>query len=70
MVPFTVAAKLDLPVVDCDGMGRAFPELQVKGENTCFLGKITSSQDHLDDVKNNEPFLYSAYHNHREVYAL
>ncbi|XP_071787711.1 uncharacterized protein [Asterias amurensis] len=29
MVPFMVAAKLDLPVVDCDGMGRAFPELQM-----------------------------------------
>lgn len=27
--PFTVAAEMDLPVLDCDGMGRAFPELQM-----------------------------------------
>jgi DUF917 family protein len=27
--PFTVAARLGLPMVDADGMGRAFPELQM-----------------------------------------
>lgn len=27
--PFTVAADMNLPVLDCDGMGRAFPELQM-----------------------------------------
>ncbi|XP_071963196.1 uncharacterized protein [Antedon mediterranea] len=27
--PLVVGALLDLPVVDCDGMGRAFPELQM-----------------------------------------
>lgn len=27
--PFTVAADMSLPVLDCDGMGRAFPELQM-----------------------------------------
>lgn len=27
--PFLVAAELGLPLVDCDGMGRAFPELQM-----------------------------------------
>src|SRR5262249_3592352 len=26
---FTVAARLDIPIVDADGMGRAFPELQM-----------------------------------------
>jgi DUF917 family protein len=26
-IPFTVAARTDLPLVDADGMGRAFPEL-------------------------------------------
>lgn len=26
-IPFTVAARMDLPLVDADGMGRAFPEL-------------------------------------------
>ena len=27
--PMVIAAELDLPIVDCDGMGRAFPELQM-----------------------------------------
>ncbi|XP_072038494.1 uncharacterized protein [Amphiura filiformis] len=29
MEPLVVAARTGLPVVDCDGMGRAFPELQM-----------------------------------------
>lgn len=29
IVPFAVAAKRGLPIVDADGMGRAFPELQM-----------------------------------------
>ena len=29
MVPFVAAAQLGLPLVDADGMGRAFPELQM-----------------------------------------
>lgn len=29
MEPFAVAAELGVPVVDADGMGRAFPELQM-----------------------------------------
>lgn len=29
MIPIAVAARLGLPLVDCDGMGRAFPELQM-----------------------------------------
>jgi uncharacterized protein len=29
VVPFTVAAALRIPMVDADGMGRAFPELQM-----------------------------------------
>ncbi len=28
-IPFTVAARLQIPIVDADGMGRAFPELQM-----------------------------------------
>ena len=28
-MPFTVAARLGIPMVDADGMGRAFPELQM-----------------------------------------
>ena len=29
MLPIAAAARLGLPLVDCDGMGRAFPELQM-----------------------------------------
>ena len=29
VVPIYAAARLRLPMVDCDGMGRAFPELQM-----------------------------------------
>lgn len=29
MAPLYVGGRMDLPVVDCDLMGRAFPELQV-----------------------------------------
>src|SRR3954453_19423806 len=29
MLPFALAARLGLPVIDADGMGRAFPELQM-----------------------------------------
>ena len=29
MEPLIVGAELDLPIIDCDGMGRAFPELQM-----------------------------------------
>ena len=30
MEQFFLAAKWDLPVIDCDTMGRAFPEFQVE----------------------------------------
>ena len=29
MEPLIIGAELDLPILDCDGMGRAFPELQM-----------------------------------------
>lgn len=29
MLPFALAARRGLPVIDADGMGRAFPELQM-----------------------------------------
>ena len=29
MLPIAAAARLNLPLVDVDGMGRAFPELQM-----------------------------------------
>ena len=32
-LPFVVAAKAGIPVVDADGMGRAFPELHMETFN-------------------------------------
>lgn len=48
--PFAVAAELGVPVVDADGMGRAFPELQM------FLPFIYGAQPHpaaIADEKGN-----------------
>ena len=33
--PLAIAARMDLPVLDADFMGRAFPELQVFTRHTC-----------------------------------
>nr|XP_006811539.1 PREDICTED: uncharacterized protein LOC100375797 [Saccoglossus kowalevskii] len=37
MAPLYVGSVLDIPVVDADGMGRAFPELQMFVPNICGL---------------------------------
>lgn len=38
LVPFSVAARMGIPVVDCDGAGRAVPKLQ----NTTYAQKISA----------------------------
>jgi DUF917 family protein len=38
VVPIYVAARLRLPLVDCDGMGRAFPELQMVTHTIAGIG--------------------------------
>lgn len=40
LTPFIVAQQLDLPVLDADGMGRAFPELQMC---SFFLSKVEAT---------------------------
>lgn len=50
MIPFAVAATLGIPVVDADGMGRAFPELQMV---TFSLGGVKSTPMILCDEKGN-----------------
>lgn len=50
MLPFALAAKLGLPVVDADGMGRAFPELQMV---TFYLDGIAATPAVLADEKGN-----------------
>ena len=50
MFPIAAAARLGLPIVDCDGMGRAFPELQMV---TFTIGGISASPMGLADEKGN-----------------
>ena len=58
MVPLTWAARLGLPVLDADGMGRAFPEIQ---QVTMHLAGISASpavvvdeRDHRVTIRNAE----------------
>ncbi|WP_400195229.1 DUF917 domain-containing protein [Lysinibacillus telephonicus] len=50
MIPIVVAAQLDLPLIDCDGMGRAFPELQMV---TFHLDGIPATPMAITDEKGN-----------------
>ena len=50
MLPIAAAARLGLPLVDCDGMGRAFPELQIV---TFTIGGISATPMALTDEKGN-----------------
>ena len=49
-IPFTVAACLGIPVVDADGMGRAFPEVQMV---TATIYGIKATPMSLADEKGN-----------------
>jgi hypothetical protein len=49
-VPFVTAAELGLPVVDADGMGRAFPEVQMV---LCTLAGVQAAPLALADEKGN-----------------
>jgi len=54
VTPLTVAARLGLPMIDCDGMGRAFPELQMV---TATLYGISSTPFAMGDEKGNSVIL-------------
>ncbi|MFS0783771.1 DUF917 domain-containing protein [Bacillus sp. 1P06AnD] len=54
MLPLALAAQLGLPVVDVDGMGRAFPELQMV---TFYLDGISATPMVLADEKGNTNIL-------------
>ncbi|GHV13084.1 hypothetical protein FACS189491_07380 [Spirochaetia bacterium] len=54
MLPFAAAAQLGLPLVDADGMGRAFPELQMV---TFTMAGINSTPMALTDEKGNSMIL-------------
>lgn len=50
MLPIAAAARMGLPMVDADGMGRAFPELQMV---TFTMGGISATPMALVDEKGN-----------------
>src|SRR5699024_9402565 len=50
MLPFVLAARLGLPVVDVDGMGRAFPEIQM---TTFYLDGISATPIAIENEKGN-----------------
>ena len=50
MLPIAAAARLGLPLVDVDGMGRAFPELQMV---TFTIGGMSATPMALTDEKGN-----------------
>jgi hypothetical protein len=54
--PFTVASQLGLPVIDGDGMGRAFPEIQMV---TLTLHGISATPMTLADDKGNGALLFT-----------
>lgn len=54
MLPLALAARLRLPVVDVDGMGRAFPELQM---TTFYLDGVSATPTVIGDEKGNTVLL-------------
>ena len=54
LLPLALAATLGLPVVDADGMGRAFPELQMV---TFYLEGVSATPMVLSDEKKNSLLL-------------
>lgn len=50
MLPIAAAARIGVPLVDCDGMGRAFPELQMV---TFTIGGVKATPMALTDEKGN-----------------
>lgn len=54
MLPLALAARLKLPVIDVDGMGRAFPELQMC---TFYLDGVSATPMVIADEKGNTALL-------------
>jgi len=65
-VPIAVAAQLDLPLVDADGMGRAFPEVQMV---TLTMGGISATPMSIADEKGNSVYLETVSNEWAEQFA-
>jgi DUF917 family protein len=66
VTPLTVAARLRIPMVDCDGMGRAFPELQMV---TATLYGISSTPFAIGDEKGNSAILNTISNRWTETFS-
>ncbi len=65
-VPITLAARLHMPMVDLDGMGRAFPEIQMVTHN---LFGITATPFGIADEKGNSAVLSTIDNRWMETFA-
>ena len=66
VTPLTVAARLRIPLVDCDGMGRAFPELQMV---SATLYGISSTPFAIGDEKGNSAILNTINNRWTETFS-
>jgi len=64
--PFVVAAELGIPLVDADGMGRAFPEIQMV---TPTLAGIAATPMAIADEKGNSAILNTIDNRWTETFA-
>ena len=65
-IPIAVAAELGLPLVDADGMGRAFPEVQMV---TLTLGDVAATPMSIADEKGNSVTVEAVDNRRAEQFA-
>ncbi|MBW7882957.1 MAG: DUF917 domain-containing protein [Caldilineaceae bacterium] len=65
-IPITLAAQLRMPLLDLDGMGRAFPEIQMVTHN---LHGITATPFTMADEKGNSAVLSTINNRWMETFA-
>ena len=66
VVPFTVAAALGIPIVDSDGMGRAFPELQM---GIPAINGVSATPMAIADEKGNSALITTVTNRWTETFA-
>ncbi|MEM7342789.1 MAG: DUF917 domain-containing protein [Chloroflexota bacterium] len=64
--PFSVAAQMGIPLIDADGMGRAFPEIQMV---TCTLAGVSATPMAIADDKGNAALLNTVNNHWTETFA-
>ncbi len=66
VVPIYLAARLGIPMVDCDGMGRAFPEIQMV---THTIHGISATPFAMSDERGNTVLMETINNNWTETFA-